>query len=150
MRTIASTGSPLAPEGFDWVYSQVKADVHLASFSGGTDICGGFVIGQRVASGEGDTASADTRVVLFVKLRDGLTLDDELIARIRSQIRSGASPRHVPAVIAQVSAIPRTRSGKLVELAVRDAVEGRTVANVEAIDDPDALDCFADHPALGP
>ncbi|WP_419944924.1 acetoacetate--CoA ligase [Candidatus Poriferisodalis sp.] len=273
VRAIASTGSPLAPEGFDWVYSQVKSDVHLASFSGGTDICGGFVIGdptgpvrrgeiqvpalgldvdvadssggslgagaqgelvcrnvfvsmplqfwsdpgderyraayfdrypgiwhhgdfaewtpgggiiisgrsdatlnpggvrigtaeiyrqvdridevlesvvigQRVAAGEGSTASADTRVVLFVKLRDGLTLDGELIGRIRAQIRSGASPRHVPAVIAQVPAIPRTRSGKLVELAVRDVVEGRPVANVEAIDDPDALSHFADHPAL--
>ena len=273
VRTISSTGSPLAPEGFDWVYSQVKADVHLASFSGGTDICGGFVIGdptgpvrrgeiqapalgldvdvadadgaplgagsqgelvcrnafvsmplqfwddpddaryrsayferfegvwhhgdfaewtpsggiiisgrsdatlnpggvrigtaeiyrqvdridevlesvvigQQVATDEGSTASADTRVVLFVKLREGVTLDNELMGRIRSQIRSGASPRHVPAVIAQVPAIPRTRSGKLVELAIRDVVEGRPVANVEAIDDPDALDHFADHPAL--
>ena len=273
VRTISSTGSPLAPEGFDWVYEQVKADVHLASFSGGTDICGGFVIGdptgpvrrgeiqapalgldvdvadadgaplgagaqgelvcrnafvsmplqfwddpddvryrsayferfegvwhhgdfaewtpsggiiisgrsdatlnpggvrigtaeiyrqvdridevlesvvigQQVATDEGSTASADTRVVLFVKLRDGVTLDDELIGRIRSQIRSGASPRHVPAVIAQVPAIPRTRSGKLVELAIRDVVEGRPVANVEAIDDPAALDHFAGHPAL--
>ena len=273
VRTISSTGSPLAPEGFDWVYEQVKADVHLASFSGGTDICGGFVIGdptgpvrrgeiqaaalgldvdvadadgaslgagtqgelvcrnafvsmplrfwddpgdaryrsayferfegvwhhgdfaewtpsggiiisgrsdatlnpggvrigtaeiyrqvdridevlesvvigQQVATDEGSTASADTRVVLFVKLREGVTLDNELMGRIRSQIRSGASPRHVPAVIAQVPAIPRTRSGKLVELAIRDVVEGRPVANVEAIDDPDALDHFADHPAL--
>ena len=273
VRTISSTGSPLAPEGFDWVYEQVKADVHLASFSGGTDICGGFVIGdptgpvrrgeiqaaalgldvdvadaegasldagaqgelvcrnafvsmplrfwddpddaryrsayfkrfegvwhhgdfaewtpsggiiisgrsdatlnpggvrigtaeiyrqvdridevlesvvigQQVAGDDGSTAGADTRVVLFVKLRDGVTLDDELIGRIRSQIRSGASPRHVPAVIAQVPAIPRTRSGKLVELAIRDVVEGRPVANVEAIDEPAALDHFADHPAL--
>ncbi len=273
VRTISSTGSPLAPEGFDWVYGQVKADVHLASFSGGTDICGGFVIGdptgpvrrgeiqaaalgldvdvadsngdslgagtqgelvcrnafvsmplqfwddpgdaryrsayferfegvwhhgdfaewtpsggmiisgrsdatlnpggvrigtaeiyrqvdqidevlesvvigQRAPAGADATASSDTRVVLFVKLREGSALDDELIARIRSQIRSGASPRHVPAVIAQVPAIPRTRSGKLVELAIRDVVEGRPVANVEAIDDPDALAHFADHPAL--
>ncbi len=275
VRTISSTGSPLAPEGFDWVYSQVKADVHLASFSGGTDICGGFVIGdptgpvrrgeiqvaalgldvdvadsggnslgadaqgelvcrnafvsmplrfwddpddqryrsayferfegvwhhgdfaewtpsggmiisgrsdatlnpggvrigtaeiyrqvdridevlesvvigQRVPAGDGSPASTDTRVVLFVKLREGLTLDDELIGTIRSQIRSGASPRHVPAVVAQVPAIPRTRSGKLVELAIRDVVEGRPVANLEAIDDPDALAHFADHPALTP
>ncbi|WP_419853999.1 acetoacetate--CoA ligase [Candidatus Poriferisodalis sp.] len=273
VRTISSTGSPLAPEGFDWVYEQVKADIHLASFSGGTDICGGFVIGdptgpvrrgeiqaaalgldvdvadadgasldagtqgelvcrnafvsmplrfwddpgdaryrsayferfegvwhhgdfaewtpaggmiisgrsdatlnpggvrigtaeiyrqvdqidevlesvvigQRVPAGGRATASSDTRVVLFVKLREGVTLSDELTGRIRSQVRSGASPRHVPAVIAQVPAIPRTRSGKLVELAVRDVVEGRPVANVEAIDDPDALDHFADHPAL--
>ncbi|WP_419864242.1 acetoacetate--CoA ligase [Candidatus Poriferisodalis sp.] len=273
VRTVSVTGSPLAPEGFDWVYEQVKADVHLASFSGGTDICGGFVIGdptgpvrrgeiqasalgldvdvadsnggslgagtqgelvcrnafvsmplqfwddpgdaryrsayferfegvwhhgdfaewtpsggmiisgrsdatlnpggvrigtaeiyrqvdridevlesvvigQRVPAGGGAPASSDTRVVLFVKLREGLTLDDELIGRIRAQIRSGASPRHVPAVIAQVPSIPRTRSGKLVELAVRDVVEGRPVTNVEAIDDPDALSHFADHPAL--
>lgn len=271
--TISVTGSPLAPEGFDWVYEQVKADVHLASFSGGTDICGGFVIGdptgpvrrgeiqaaalgldvdvadadgaplgagtqgelvcrnafvsmplrfwddpddaryrsayferftgvwhhgdfaewtpaggmiisgrsdatlnpggvrigtaeiyrqvdqidevlesvvigQRAPASAGATASSDTRAVLFVKLREGVALDDELIGRIRSQIRSGASPRHVPAVIAHVPAIPRTRSGKLVELAIRDVVEGRPVANVEAIDDPDALDHFADHPAL--
>ena len=273
VRTISSTGSPLAPEGFDWVYQQVKADVHLASFSGGTDICGGFVIGDptgpvrrgeiqaaalgldvdvadadgaslgagtqgelvcrnafvsmplrfwddpddaryrsayferfegvwhhgdfaewtpaggMIISGRSDAtlnpggvrigtaeiyrqvdqidevlesvvigqrapasgsaaASSDTRVVLFVKLREGVTLGDELIGRIRSQIRSGASPRHVPAVIAQVPAIPRTRSGKLVELAIRDVVEGRPVANVEAIDDPSALDHFVDHPAL--
>ena len=273
VRTVSSTGSPLAPEGFDWVYEQVKADVHLASFSGGTDICGGFVIGdptgpvrrgeiqaaalgldvdvadadgaslgagtqgelvcrnafvsmplrfwrdpgdaryrsayferfegvwhhgdfaewtpaggmiisgrsdatlnpggvrigtaeiyrqvdqidevlesvvigQRVPAGSEAAVSSDTRVVLFVKLRDGVTLDDELTGRIRSQIRSGASPRHVPAVIAQVPAIPRTRSGKLVELAIRDVVEGRPVANVEAIDDPAALDHFVGHPAL--
>ena len=273
VRTISSTGSPLAPEGFDWVYEQVKSDVHLASFSGGTDICGGFVIGdptgpvrrgeiqvpalgldvdvadvagaslgageqgelvcrnafvsmplrfwddpddqryrtayfdrfegvwhhgdfaewtpsggmiisgrsdatlnpggvrigtaeiyrqvdriddvlesvvigQRVPAAGGSTASTDTRVVLFVKLREGLTLDDELTGKIRSQIRSGASPRHVPAVIAQVPAIPRTRSGKLVELAVRDVTEGRPIANIEAIDDPDALAHFRGHPAL--
>ena len=275
VRTISSTGSPLAPEGFDWVHQHVKADVHLGSFSGGTDICGGFVIGdptgpvrrgeiqgpalgldvdvagpagaplgvgaqgelvcrnafvsmplrfwddpddaryrsayferfegvwhhgdfaewtpsggmvisgrsdatlnpggvrigtaeiyrqvdqidevlesvvigQRVPADDGAATSTDTRVVLFVKLRDSLTLGDELTGRIRSQIRSGASPRHVPAVVAQVPAIPRTRSGKLVELAIRDVVEGRPVANVEAIDDPDALAHFADHPALTP
>ncbi len=275
VRAIASTGSPLAPEGFDWVYEHVKTDVHLASFSGGTDICGGFVIGnptgpvrrgeiqvpalgldvdvadgegataaagrqgelvcrnafasmplrffddpghdryraayfdrypglwhhgdfaewtpsggmiisgrsdatlnpggvrigtaeiyrqvdqidevvesivigQRVAAGADAPSSSDTRVVLFVKLRDGLKLDDGLTGRIRAQIRSGASPRHVPAVVAQVPAIPRTRSGKLVELAVRDVVEGREVANAEAIDDPGALAHFADHPALRP
>ena len=273
VRAIASTGSPLAPEGFDWVYEKMSADVHLASFSGGTDICGGFVIGdptgpvrrgeiqvpalgldvdvaggdgataatgqqgelvcrnafvsmplrfwddpghdryraayfdrypgvwhhgdfaewttsggmiisgrsdatlnpggvrigtaeiyrqvdqidevlesvvigQRVPAGAAAPSSSDTRVVLFVKLRDGLTLDDELTGRIRAQIRSGASPRHVPAVVAQVPAIPRTRSGKLVELAVRDVVEGREIVNAEAIDDPGALAHFADHPAL--
>ncbi len=269
VRTISVTGSPLAPEGFDWIYTHAKTDVHLAPFSGGTDICGGFVIGDptgpvhrgemqvpalglevdvadkhgaslgtgsrgelvcrnafvsmplcfwddpdnmryqaayferyegvwhhgdfaewtpsggMVISGRSDATlnpggvrigtaeiyrqvdqvaevlesvvigqqvrtaeGIDTRVVLFVKLRDGVRLDDELRGKIRSQIRSGASPRHVPAVIGQVPAIPRTRSGKLVELAVRDVVEGREVANVEAIDDPDALAYFVDHPAL--
>ena len=266
VRTIASTGSPLAPEGFDWIYESVKEDVHLASFSGGTDICGCFVIGdptssvfrgeiQRPALGmdvaifddagrrlgnnsqgelvcrnsfpsmplkfwddddgkkyhaayfdkfpdvwhHGDFAEwtensgmiisgrsdstlnpggirigtaeiyrqvdavdevlesivigqeweSDTRVVLFVRLRDGLELDETIEAKIRRQIREGATPRHVPALIAQVPLIPRTRSGKLVELAVRDAVHGREVKNTEAIDDPSALNLFREHPALG-
>tara|TARA_Y100000814_G_C12332790_1_gene401930 strand:+ start:230 stop:1258 length:1029 start_codon:yes stop_codon:yes gene_type:complete len=265
VRTIASTGSPLAPEGFDWIYESVKEDVHLASFSGGTDICGCFVIGdptssvfrgeiQRPALGmdvaifddagrrlgnnsqgelvccnsfpsmplkfwddddgkkyhaayfdkfpdvwhHGDFAEwtensgmiisgrsdstlnpggirigtaeiyrqvdavdevlesivigqeweSDTRVVLFVRLRDGLELDETIEAKIRRQIREGATPRHVPALIAQVPLIPRTRSGKLVELAVRDAVHGREVKNTEAIDDPSALNLFREHPAL--
>jgi acetoacetyl-CoA synthetase len=263
--TVASTGSPLAPEGFDWVYQNLKPDVHLASFSGGTDICGCFVIGDptgpvhrgeiqvpalgmdvavfdddgnhlsqgqqgelvccnafpsmplefwddpdgnkyhdayfarfsgvwhhgdfaewtshggmiisgrsdatlnpggvRIGTAEiyrqvdlidevlesiviGQQIESDTRVVLFVRLRDGLELDAELTERIRTQIRVGASPRHVPAVVAQVPSIPRTRSGKLVELAVRDAVHGQSVKNVEAIDDPESLDHFRDHPAL--
>lgn len=265
IETVTSTGSPLAPEGFDWVYKNLKSDVHLASFSGGTDICGCFVIGDptgsvhsgeiqvpalgmdvavfdddgtRLAQGEqgelvccnafpsmplefwddpggrkyhdayfarfsdvwhhgdfaewtinggmiisgrsdatlnpggvrigtaeiyrqvdlidevlesiviGQHVESDTRVVLFVRLRDGIQLNDELEERIRKQIRVGASPRHVPAVVAQVPSIPRTRSGKLVELAVRDAVHGLSVKNIEAIDDPDALDHFRDHPAL--
>jgi len=265
IETVTSTGSPLAPEGFDWVYENLKSEVHLASFSGGTDICGCFVIGDptgpvhrgeiqvpalgmdvavfdegghplsegeqgelvcrnafpsmplefwddpggrkyhdayfarfsgvwhhgdfaewttnggMVISGRSDATlnpggvrigtaeiyrqvdlidevlesivigqhiESDTRVVLFVRLRDGLHLSDELKERIRSQIRVGASPRHVPAVVAQVPSIPRTRSGKLVELAVRDAVHGEAVKNVEAIDDPEALDHFRDHPAL--
>ena len=86
--------------------------------------------------------------ILFVRLRDGLALDDDLTQRIRNQIREGASPRHVPAVVAQVPLIPRTRSGKLVELAVRDAIHGKEVKNVEAIDNPDALEHFRDHPKL--
>lgn len=264
---IASTGSPLAPEGFEYIYEAVKPEVHLASFSGGTDICGCFVTGDPtgavhageiqvaalgvaadVARADGSPAAAneqgelvcrnafpsmplrfwndpeheryraayfdelpglwhhgdfaqwaarggmvisgrsdatlnpggirigtaeiyrqvdlvdevlesvvigqqwesDTRVVLFVRLRDGLELDDDLVARIKRQIRSGASPRHVPAVVAQVAAIPRTRSGKLVELAIREVVHGRPVKNAEAIDDPTALDAFRDHPALRP
>ena len=265
VETITSTGSPLAPEGFDWVYEAVKPDVHLASFSGGTDICGCFVIGDptspvyrgeiqapalgmdvavfdddgnrlsegsqgelvccnpfpsmplefwddptrskyraayferfddvwhhgdfaewtpqkgmvitgrsdatlnpggvRIGTAEiyrqvdlidevlesivvGQQSESDTRVILFVRLREGLTLDDELTQRIRNQIRVGASPRHMPAVVAQVPLIPRTRSGKLVELAVRDAIHGREVKNIEAIDEPAALDHFRNHPKL--
>jgi acetoacetyl-CoA synthetase len=264
---IASTGSPLAPEGFEYLYDKVKTDVHLASFSGGTDICGCFVTGDptgsvfageiqvpalgldtdvaaddgsrlaapaqgelvcrnafpsmplqfwndpghqryraayfdqlpgmwhhgdyaewtpnggmvitgrsdatlnpggvRIGTAEiyrqvdlvdevlesvviGQQIDADTRVVLFVKLRDGLDLDDELVARIRRQVREGASPRHVPAVVAQVPTIPRTRSGKLVELAIREVVHGREIKNAEAIDDVAALDAYRDHPALRP
>ena len=85
---------------------------------------------------------------MFVRLREGLTLDDELSQKIRDQVRVGASPRHMPAIVAQVPSIPRTRSGKLVELAVRDAVHGREVKNLEAIDDPSALDYFRNHPKL--
>jgi acetoacetyl-CoA synthetase len=262
---ICSTGSPLAPEGFDYIYDEVKNDVHVASFSGGTDICGCFVIGDptgpvyrgeiqvpalgmdvavfdddgsrlgrqqqgelvccnpfpsmpiefwndpdgarysaayferfpgswhhgdyaewtthggmvisgrsdatlnpggiRIGTAEiyrqvdqidevlesvviGQQVEADTRVVLFVRLRDGVELDNVLRDRIRRQVRSGASPRHVPAVIAQVPVIPRTRSGKLVELAVREVVHGRQIKNAEAIDDPAGLDHFRDHPDL--
>jgi acetoacetyl-CoA synthetase len=86
----------------------------------------------------------DVRVVLFVRLADGVALDDELQARIRSKIRTGASPRHVPARIIAVSDIPRTKSGKIVELAVRDVVHGRPVKNQEALANPEALALFAD------
>jgi len=258
LRTILSTGSPLAPEGFDWVYSHVKRDVCLSSISGGTDIISCFVggnpigpvfrgeiqapgLGMRVAvydergrsvrgeKGElvctapfpstplgfwndadgkrfraayfekhpgvwshGDFAEitprdgviihgrsdavlnpggvrigtaeiyrqveaidevleslaigqewqADTRVVLFVRLRDDLRLDDALADRIRRRIRENTTPRHVPAKIVQVSDIPRTKSGKIVELAVRDVVHGRPVANREALANPEALALF--------
>src|SRR5690606_26606104 len=80
-----------------------------------------LVIGQRIGSG----ADADVRVVLFVRLADGRVLDEALRDRIRARIRSGASPHHVPRVVVQVRDLPRTRSGKLSELAVRDVVEGR-------------------------
>jgi acetoacetyl-CoA synthetase len=85
----------------------------------------------------------DVRVVLFVRLAEGVTLDDDLKARIRAKIRTGASPRHVPAKIIAVSDIPRTKSGKIVELAVRDVVHGRAVKNQEALANPEALDLFA-------
>ena len=262
VRTILSTGSPLAPEGFDYVYRSVKRDVCLSSISGGTDICGCFVLGSpvlpvwrgeiqcralglkvevfdedgcsvRERKGElvctkpfpslpigfwndadgakyraayferfpgvwthGDwceltvhdgmiiygrsdavlnpggvrigTAEiyrqveqlnevveslvigqtwppgeiGDVRVVLFVKLREGLALSDALVAKIKDQIRRNATPRHVPAKVVQVSDIPRTKSNKIVELAVRDVVHGRLVRNIEALANPEALEHF--------
>jgi acetoacetyl-CoA synthetase len=86
----------------------------------------------------------DVRVVLFVVLRTGIRLDEPLRERIKRQIRSGASPRHVPAKIVQVADIPRTKSGKITELAVRDVVHGRAVKNKEALANPEALDLFRD------
>jgi acetoacetyl-CoA synthetase len=264
LRTILSTGSPLVPESFDWVYSHVKRDVALASISGGTDIVSCFVLGSptlpvwrgeiqcaglgmrvevfdesgralRGAKGElvctapfpslpqgfwndpggrrfhaayferfpgawahGDFAETtehggfvihgrsdavlnpggvrigtaeiyrpverlpeileslaigqewqgDTRVILFVRLRDGVPLDAALEERIRGHIRREASPRHVPARIVQVADIPRTRSGKIVEIAVRDVVHGRPVRNRESLANPDALELFRDLPEL--
>ena len=260
VRSMCSTGSPLTPEGFEYVYDAIKADLHLASMSGGTDLCGCLVAGNPIgpvhagdiqvavlgldmdvvdddgqpaglAQGElicrtpfpsiplgfwndpgderflaayfdrfdgvwhqGDFASwtptggmvihgrsdatlnpggvrigtaelyrqvdkvdevldslvigqqwsPDTRIVLFVVLRDGIELDDNLRAQIKAIIRSGASPRHVPAKIVAVPELPRTRSGKLVELAVREIVHGRDVKNLEALANPEALEHFRD------
>jgi acetoacetyl-CoA synthetase len=90
----------------------------------------------------------DVRVVLFVRLRSGRTLDKELEDEIRSRIRAGASPRHVPGKIVQVPDIPRTRSGKITELAVRDVVHGRRVKNVEALANPEALEHFRNRAEL--
>lgn len=264
MRVLASTGSPLVPESFDYVYEAIKKDVHLASVSGGTDLAacfvgsdptspvwkgeiqapalgmavevwddhgkpisgergelvctkpfpsmpimfwndpdgkkyhsayfdrfpniwchgdfaewtghGGMIIhgrsdatlnpqGVRIGTAEiyaqveqisevvesiaiGQEWDGDTRIVLFVRLRDGLKLDDALITKIKQQIRTGASPRHVPAKIVQIADIPRTRSGKITELAVRDVVHGRPVKNTEALANPEALELYRDLPAL--
>jgi len=265
VRTILSTGSPLVPEGFDFVYEGVKKDVHLASISGGTDIVacfaggdptspvwrgelqrpslgmatnvfdehgkpcepgvpgelvctrafpstpvgfwkdadgakyraayferfpgvwhhgdfaewtvhGGMIIhgrsdatlnpgGVRIGTAEiyrqvetldevvealviGQPWEGDVRVVLFVRLREGAALDDALRDRIKRRIRENTTPRHVPAVIAAVADIPRTKSGKIVELAVRDVVMGRAVKNREALANPEALDLFRDRPEL--
>ena len=265
LRTMTSTGSTLAPEGFHTVYERVKADLHLASISGGTDLCGclvagdptspvyageiqraalgldidvvdefgntrgthrrgelvcrnafpsmplgfrndpdevryqsayyqriagvwhqgdfaerterdGFIIhgrsdatlnpgGVRIGTAEiyrqidkvpevtesvviGQSHEGDTRIVCFVVLSEGGPLDEELTNRIKATVRTGTTPRHVPAVIGQVREVPRTRSGKIVELAVKAAVEGRNVANTEALANPEALDEFRDHPAL--
>ena len=264
LRTISSTGSPLSTDRFAWVYAAVSPDAHLASVSGGTDLCGCLVAGyptEQVRAGViqgpalgvaadvvdddghpvveqqgelvvdqpfpsqplgfvGDTDGSrygaayyerfpgrwhqgdrttrtadggfvihgrsdatlnpggvrigtaeiyrtvdrhpavvdsiavprfvgdDQVIVLFVRLRDGLVLDDELIAELRARIRSELSPRHVPAAIGQVNRIPRTKSGKLVEIAVRTIVNGGTVAETGALDDASALDEFVDHPCL--
>jgi acetoacetyl-CoA synthetase len=90
----------------------------------------------------------DVRIVLFVRLRDGLVLDDALMHKIRKQIRDNATPRHVPAKVVQVADIPRTKSGKIVELAVRNVVHGRPVKNVEALANPEALAHFSGRPEL--
>ena len=96
----------------------------------------------------GQSWDNDVRVVLFVRLRDGLTVDDDLTRRIQQKVRTGASPRHVPAKVVQVHDIPRTKSGKIVELAVRDVVHGRPVKNVEALANPKALEEFQERPEL--
>jgi len=97
-----------------------------------------LVIGQDWPPGE----VGDVRVVLFVKLEEGLTLDDTLVDRIKRTIRTNTTPRHVPAKVVQVTDIPRTKSGKIVELAVRNVVHGRDVKNVEALANPEALDQY--------
>jgi acetoacetyl-CoA synthetase len=113
------------------IYSQVEAF---------DEIMEAIAIGQ---SWEGDV-----RVVLFVKMAAGSRLDDALCTALRRRIRSNASPRHVPAQIVEVEDIPRTRSGKITELAVRDVVHGRAVKNVEALANPEALEFFRGRPEL--
>jgi acetoacetyl-CoA synthetase len=90
----------------------------------------------------GQDFDGDVRVVLFVRLAEGVALDDDLEKRIRTKIRTGCSPRHVPAKIVAVADIPRTKSGKITELAVRDIVHGREVKNKEALANPQALELF--------
>src|SRR3989441_1319863 len=108
---------------------------------------------ERIAEVEeavaiGQIWQSDTRVVLFVRLRDGQTLDADLAERIRSEIRRHASPRHVPAKIVQVPDIPRTKNGKVVELAVKAVVHGMPVPNTDALANPEALELFRDLPQL--
>ena len=264
LEAILSTGSPLVPESFDFVYESIKRDLRLSSISGGTDIVSCFVLGNpaapvhrgeiqclglgldvhafdddgRSVTGEkgelvctrafpsmpvgfwndpggrkyrdayfarfdnvwrhgdyveiterggvviygrsdavlnpggvrigtaeiyreveqldevveglaiGQEWEGDVRVVLFVILREGVALDEALETKIRSRIRANATPRHVPARIVRVTDIPRTRSGKITELAVRDVVHGRAVKNKEALANPQALEQFADRPEL--
>jgi acetoacetyl-CoA synthetase len=90
----------------------------------------------------------DTRIVMFLQLVAGATLDDPLRSRIKTAIRLEASPRHVPAVIVAIADLPRTRSGKLSELAVREMIHGRPVQNIDALANPHALALFTDLPEL--
>ena len=96
----------------------------------------------------GQDWQGDQRIVLFVRLRDDLALDDTLVQKIRKTIRDNTTPRHVPARVVQVTDIPRTISGKIVELAVRNAVHGRPVKNTDALANPEALDQFRNRPEL--
>ena len=268
LRAVFSTGSPLSPEGFDWVYREIKQDLLLASISGGTDIISCFVLGnpvlpvyrgeiqcrglgmavdvfdengvpvrgekgelvctkpfpvmpvgfwndpdnrkyraayfERFANiwchgdfseltehggviiyGRSDATlnpggvrigtaeiyrqveqlpeileslvigqdwppgkSDDVRVVLFVKLQEGVALDAALVDRIKKRIKDNTTPRHVPARVVQVQDIPRTKSGKIVELAVRNVVHHQPVKNVEALANPEALEFFRDREEL--
>ena len=96
----------------------------------------------------GQDWQGDVRVILFVRLREGLALDAALTERIKREIRANATPRHVPAKIVQVADIPRTISGKIVELAVRDVIHGRAVKNTDALANPEALELYRDLEAL--
>ena len=104
------------------------------------EIVESLVIGQQW--------EGDERIVLFVRLKEGASLTPELEDRIRRRIREHTSPRHVPARIVAVTDIPRTRSGKIVELAVRDVVHGREIRNREALANPEALTQFQNRPEL--
>ena len=113
------------------IYRQVEAFDEVAE---------ALVIGQSMDN--------DVRVILFVRMAGDALLDDNLIGAIKSAIRSGATPRHVPAIIIAVPDIPRTRSGKITELAVRDVIHGREVKNTEALANAEALAFFKDLPEL--
>ena len=266
VKLLCSTGSPLVAESFDYIYQDIKSDLHVASISGGTDIVSCFVIGnplspvyrgetqgaglgmavevwdddgQSIGFGQGQgelvctkpfpsmpvffwndedgeryfsayfdhfdniwchgdwveftsngglvihgrsdatlnpggvrigTAEIyrqveqleevmesvavgqnwddDVRVVLFVILKEGLTLDDELIKKIRTKVRTGASPRHMPAKVVQVSDIPRTKSGKITEIAVKKIIHGQTIKNTGSLANPESLDQYKEREEL--
>jgi acetoacetyl-CoA synthetase len=108
------------------------------------EIVESLAIGQDWPPDDG----ADVRVVLFVKLQDGMTLADDLVERIKAHIRTNTTPRHVPAKVVQVTDIPRTKSGKIMELAVRNVIHGRDVQNLEALANPEALEQYRDRDEL--
>ncbi len=141
----------------DWMVETERGSYSILGRSDATLNPGGVRIGTaeiyRQAEGMpevveslaiGQEWEGDVRVVLFVRLAEGVALDGDLQGRIRAAIREGASPRHVPARIVAVADIPRTRSGKIVELAVRDVVHGREVRNSGALANPEALELFRD------
>jgi acetoacetyl-CoA synthetase len=141
----------LTPRGTAIIYGRSDATLNPGGVRIGTaeiyrqveqldEVVEGLVIGQDWDN--------DVRLVLFVRLRDGLALDDTLAKKIRDQIRVNTTPRHVPAKIVQVSDIPRTKSGKIVELAVRNVVHGNPVKNLEALANPEALEQFRDRREL--
>ncbi|MBT5798716.1 MAG: acetoacetate--CoA ligase, partial [Alphaproteobacteria bacterium] len=96
----------------------------------------------------GQSFEDDVRIILFVRLKEGVILDDELCDKLKKEIRAKATPRHVPAIICAVADIPRTRSGKITELAVRDVIHNRSVKNTEALANPEALKLFEHLPEL--
>ena len=264
LASVLSTGSPLAPSSFDFVYKHIKGDLQLSSIAGGTDIIGCFISGNpmlpvyrgelqcsalglavdvfddrgrpvrgqkgelvctapfpsmpvsfwndsgdamyraayferfpgvwchgdyvemtpsggfvfhgrsdailnpggvRIGTSEiyrivenfeeiaeaiavGQQWEGDVRVVLFVRLQRGHRLNDDLVERIRLAVRRDASPRHVPAKVLESPDIPRTRSGKIVELAVRDVIHGREAVNADALANPEALEYFRNRAEL--
>jgi acetoacetyl-CoA synthetase len=105
------------------------------------------VVEEAIVIGQ-DTGDGDQRVVLFLRLSEGVELSEELVTRIRTEIRANATPRHVPAIVLAVPDIPRTRSGKISEIAVRDVVHGRRIKNTEALANPEALEFFRARPEL--
>ena len=98
------------------------------------DVLESLVIGQ--------TWKNDTRLILFVVLKQNISLDENLIKKIKNQLRNGASPRHVPALIYQAPEIPKTKSGKIVELAVRDLINGKEIKNISALANPECLEFY--------
>ena len=136
---------------WEWSSSSVQNVLsHAEMYAGLPFTFGRKVRGERLESlCIGQPWDGDVRVVLFVRLRDGLVLDRVLVERIRATVREHGTPRHVPAVVLQVPDVPRTKSGEIVELAVRAVVMGEGVRNLEALANPEALEHYRDRPELG-
>jgi acetoacetyl-CoA synthetase len=96
----------------------------------------------------GQDWEGDVRILLFIRLKDGAVFDDALADKIKKQIRTGASPRHVPAFVIPIADIPRTKSGKITEIAVRDVIMGRKIKNIEALANPEALELYKELPQI--